>query len=318
MPATYNVQIPTTFPHGLSVDGLANEIRKSAISVALDHISSAGNTLSIVFKAALGSEEALLAVVMGSHRGVRPGPEPSVVRLSGPVEADNKPVVVVSPSTDGLKTWLTSHGDNVQAGPAGRSAGTAIRVEFNGNEPLPATETAEFRFDQPIEVHDGQLNWGPDGVFSHNDKFSLSVVLPPTAATSTPGAGNVNEVALGGGAVMYVPATNGSHTVNLTTAVPVPLPKGTAGYWNCDTTTGVVTSAPNGDGRFALFNFPNEPFLIANVLMGNRFGLFDVDVYKTDWIHHSWTFKLSVTKASAGAGIVSGWLLIFRPSNVRA
>jgi len=233
--------------------------------------------------------------------------------VEGPKEEDGKAIVVISPATEGMKTWLTGRGDDLGAGPSGRGKGAKLKIAFDGTEGLPATKTVEVQFLEPVEVQDGQFNWDVT-TFGADDHFSVSVVMPGSIATSTPGTGNANEVQLGGGAVLFVPAANdGSHTVDLsdwTKAVPVPASG--AGYWDVDDDGVITPSATPGAADWHMVNFSSEVFLIAEVGMQNSLGLFDVDVYKTEWIHPAWKVNLSVTKSSAGAGTASGWLLTFR------
>lgn len=237
----------------------------------------------------------------------------------GQNDSDGKSIVVISPATEGMKTWLTSRGDDVAQGPAGRGRGTPIRVDFDGTETFPITKDVLVPFYEPIEVHDGQFNWTP-GSFNVADYFSVSVYIPPSVATSTPGTGNVNEVPIGGGAILYVPAAgDGSHTIDLedfTKAVPIPA--NDDGYWDVDAGLGsIAPGAKPGQAGFHLGNFPVEPFLIVEISMQNSIGLFDIDVYKTEWVHQAWKVRLSVTKTTTGAGTASGWLLVFRKNVTR-
>lgn len=239
-------------------------------------------------------------------------------RVGNPVEEDGKQIVVISPATEGMRTWLTGRGDDIGAGPAGRGKGTKLKVAFDGTDPLPATKDVEVQFLEPVEVHDGQFNWDAAG-FDADDYFSVSVVMPGSTPTNTPGTGNANEVPLGAGAVLYVPAAgDGSHTIDTedwTKAVPVPA--NGAGYWDVDDDGVITPSVTPGNAEFHLVNFESEAFLIVEIGMQNSLGLFDVDVYKTEWIHPSWRICLSVTKSSSGTGTASGWLLTFRKNVTR-
>lgn len=322
MATSFQFSVANDTANGAVSSTLAAEIQSSSITIAQDQIWTVDDVLTITFKADLSlDEETALAAVVSSHQGIEPGvSDPMIVQLSGPMEEDKKPVVVISPASDGLRTWLTGYGDT-GAGPEGRAdPSEALLVEFDGTESFPADKYAEVSFDECLELHDGQLNWGPESAWGPKDRFALSVVIPATVVTSTPGTGNVNLVPIGAGKNLIVPAAgDGSHTVVLDNAVPVPVPpfpRGQIGQWSCDRATGDV-QPDLVSGQFYLLDHAIERFFIPNVGMGNRLGLFDVDVYKTDWIHTKWKLKLSVHKESTGAGYVQGWLLAFRPSNGR-
>lgn len=68
---TYTYLISRDFPNGLvAPDRLEQEIRGSSITIALDHITTAGGECFILFKAALSSEEqSLLTSIVGVHSG---------------------------------------------------------------------------------------------------------------------------------------------------------------------------------------------------------------------------------------------------------
>lgn len=239
-----------------------------------------------------------------------------LVNIQGPKESDGKQIVVISPASEGMRTWLTSRGDDLALGVAGRGLGEKLKVEFDGYDTFPITKTIDLQFLEPIEVHDGQLNWFPADAFNADDEFSVSVILPPTVAVSTPGTGNANAYPLGGGAVLYVPAVgDGYYTIDLSDySVAVPVPASGSGYWDVDNDGVITPSATPGKAEFHFVNFPSEAFLITSINMLNNMGLFDVDVYKTEWLHQSWKVRLSVKKVSTSPGVASGWLLTFRKS----
>lgn len=297
-------------PNAKYSSSLVDEIRSSSITVALDSVSSSGDTLTISFKADLSAGEVTtLDGIVALHQGIENGSDPIVVRLNGPEDPDKKPIVSISPATVGLKTWFAGAGDGVTV--ADRGLGNKFQIKFTD----AGTSEVIVSFNQPIELHDGQLNWGPQSSWSCDDRFTFSVVLPATEVSSTPGSGDVNEVDLGGGLVMYTPAPgNGSHT--LTKAVPVPVKDPLVGYWSCDPEAGIVAPAAAG-ADFVLLNVEQEAFFITNIGMGNSLGLFDIDVYRTDWIHTTWKVKLRIEKVTAGSGWADGWVLCYRPSNAR-
>lgn len=315
MSTEYTFVISKSFAAGLDESALASEIRGSSISTALDSISRSGDLCSILFKATLPDVDLdTLNALVSTHTGVGLPSDVILVKLDTPSEADGKPIVTVTPGRDGWKTWLSSFGDDIDAGPAGRGMGPVILVVFDGSETLPAVKKCNWQYDTPVEIHDGQVNWGDDASFSYPDFFSFAVEIPATAGVAT-GTGNAN-LEFVGGAPIFRPAAagTGSHTIDLIKAAPIPK---TGGGWDVDVATGVVSASPTGKGEFMLAPYPLEVLVVPGVTMGNRARRFDVDVYRTDWIHPSWSLKMSVKKTTPGAGWVSGWMFAFRPSNLR-
>jgi hypothetical protein len=315
MSVEYVFTISTSFSAGLATDALAAEIRASSISIALDYIASSGDSCSIWFKASLPTPDYdELVLLIAAHTGVALPLEAALVRLDAPREVDGRPIVTLTPGRDGWKTWLSSFGDDVALGPAGRGLGPPILVVFDGTETFPATKICTWQYDTPVEIHDGQVNWGEATFWSYPDAFSFSVLIPPTVGVAT-GTGNASLVVIGG-APLFLPAVpgTGTHAIDLGTAAPIPRANG---GWESDAMTGEITPAPSGLGSFMLAPYGLEVIVIPGITMGNRAQRFDVDVYRTDWLHQTWTLKLSVKKTTPGAGWVSGWLFSFRPSNLR-
>jgi hypothetical protein len=306
-PTKYTYSIQNAFPnHKVATDRLTLEIQRSSIVIALDYIETDSGDCNIWFKDALPSMDVTtLDGIVATHSG-EPLPSPAqLVQLDGPLEADKKPIVVVSPATQGLFTFLTGRADI----PGGPGLGTPLRLDFTG----PESKVLEFSFSEPIEINDGQIWWRPSASWGPDDEFSVGMRMPATVATPTPGTGNVNVVALGPGAELYVPAAgDGSHTVDLANAVPVRAPAHN-GFWSVDDWTGAITpSASPGQASWNLLSFDVIGYLVRSISCGHPLGVWDIDVYKTEWIHQNWKLRFEVNKASAGAGTIGGWMLTFR------
>ena len=304
-----------------NADRLDEEIRNSAITVALDGVKIVGDTVTIDFKADLSAgEETILdgdatgpaGGLIGSHSGV-PLPDPltengvPVVHFDSPAEPDGKLLVTPTPSPGkGWKTYYTSAGDHASNG---RGKGDVLRLTMLGGGD---TVTSDISFIEPTFMHDGQITWDPAD-FDDSDSFSVSLIMPATPLTSTPGTGNCNLVPVGTGMNIIVPAAgDGSHTLDLATAVPVPSTAET-GYFDADMTAGTLSfSATPGSANFNLFDFEIQTFFIPKILMGNPRGLFDVDAYQSEWVSQHWSVRLECTKASAGASNVTGWVMVYR------
>lgn len=311
----YDYSISTDFPnHKVAPDRLSLQIRESSITIALDRVDTSGDVCSIWFKDPLPPLDlATLNAIVATHNGEPLPPNAQLVQLGGPMDPDKKPIVTFTPATRGFNTWIVGRGDDVPLGPTGRGKGPRLGLTFGPGE-APTTKSVTWSFLEPVEVHDGQLNWGPVASWGPDDEFSVSIVIPPNTPTPTPGTGNVNEVLVGPGMALYVPAplNDGSHTVNLASAIPAPAQPDFSGCWDVDYATGVISPNLSGKGSYSLYNFPIESWLLRGITMNNSIGVYDLDVYKVEWTHPSWQSKLTVTKNSPGEGHVYGWLFCFR------
>lgn len=331
MAQTFTYSIANDTAEGaVSARKLDAEIRSSSVTVALSGVSATGDVLTIAFKADLSAqEETDLNALVAAHDGVAPAKlEPPlrsdgtpIIHLDAPEDPrDRKPVVVVSPASEGMNTWLTSRGDDTTADPiaSGRGLGGSCKVEFETNE--SGVKYSEWQFTEPVEVHDGQVWWTPSGEWGPDDSFELMVRIPGNDPSSTPGTGNLNAVDLGGGAAyLYVPAAgDGSHTLDMTTAVPIFAPMGD-GWFDVDHYTGVVTPNTNQTGAWNLVSFEIQSWLIPSIYCGHPGGWFDVDVYKTEWVHQNWIIRLSANRDAQPStkATIGGWLLVFRQNITR-
>lgn len=302
------------------VDRLDEEIRQSAITVALDGVSTAGDTVTIDFKADLSAgEETILhgdttgpaGGLMGAHSGA-PLPDPLTadgipkVHIDAPEEVDGKLLVTPTPSPGkGWKTYYTSAGDHATNG---RGKGTALEVSLSGGGD---TDNADITFNEPTWMHDGQVTWDPVS-FDHTDSFSVSLIMPATVTVANPGAGNCNLVPITGGNLIVPAGGNGSHDIDLAAATPIPTTAET-GYYDVDRRAGTVTASTTpGAASFNLLDFTIETFFIPHLRAGNPRGIFDVDAYQSEWISERWSIRLSGTKNSGGAGVMCGWVMVYR------
>lgn len=116
------------------------------------------------------------------------------LRKAIPIEDDGKPVHVMSPATEGLYTWLTARGDDLDPTPpsSGRGEGAKIHLTWDGYEDLPSTKEVVLDWMEPIELHDGHMNFDPTK-WGFADEWSFLVRLPASAPTPNgSGTGNCN------------------------------------------------------------------------------------------------------------------------------
>jgi hypothetical protein len=136
---------------------------------------------------------------------------------------------------------------------------------------------------------------------------------PATATTSGGGSGNCNRVPTGLGFDVIVPSPgHGAYNVDLTTAVPVPSDTQT-GYWDANYETGVITASANpGHAMFNLLTTELHRSTAYKVIFHNQTGAFALPAYGVTWVHPNWVLSCIVNKQSSSAGIISGWVRVFR------
>jgi len=260
----------------------------------------------------------------------------------GPKEKDGRPIVVTYPATLGRSTFITGAGDNLSPTPpaTGRGDGPKLRIVYDGTEAGAALiKTVQFQFKEPVEAHDGEVSWSPVSEFSGADRFHFRVCVPQSQPGSDPGAGNLSVVGFPEGHPLYGAARyqyngdgTGSHTSTdvgaggsiaaFTQLFPsrtrVATTEGiytTIGYWDINPLTGVMTPNALGEGEFDLVDAgtPLAGYIVKNVGMGNPRGVFEIEAYRVEWVHHSWIGEFIVEKSSvSNACEVNGWLLLFR------
>ena len=330
----YSYSISSDFPnHKVASDRLLAEIKASAIVTAVDYINTSGDDCDVWFKDALSvGDKTILDGLVAVHSG-EPLPDAAttvvikdnptfngvlITTSDAPHECDRKPVVVNSPATEGTYTWLSSRGDNLSPTPpaSGRGDGTQLFLSFTG----PDTKEVEIQFIEPIELHDGHVSWRPVGDWGFEDTWTWSLRMPATVATPNVGnTGNCNLVDTGAGFNIIVPAAgDGTHDIDYDQAVPIPdgycVEHGGVGYWNVvEHWTEVVTPNVTGQGAFNFYDVALEMFFCKNMDCGSPLGIWDLDAYKAEWVSKKWKLCFKVIRATAGAGKIGGYVMVFRP-----
>jgi hypothetical protein len=274
-----------------------------------------------------GGDQTTLDGALAAHDGV-PVPDPTtsgnvpLVAIDGPRDPqDGKTTVVISPATEGWNTWLMGAADDASPTPpaTGRGTGAKFVMDFAG----PGSNTEDYTFLEELEIHDGQINWSnPQGDWTHEDTFSIGVCVPANNVVANGSSeGNCNVVDAQGNpgapdATHYiiVPAAgDGAYDVDLAAATPARSDGSNTGYWDCTYDGGVVSmSATPGAAEFHLLTVEVTGWLGRNIAMLANTGIWDIDVYKTEWFHRRWKLRWEINKVSVGAGQVAGWILAFR------
>lgn len=295
----------TAFPNGLSSARFDAEVRASAIETALDRIDTATTTSTVWFKAELSAGDVtLLDALVATHSGLPLPSDVVQVSLTGPKTSDGKNVFINSSFPGGVFFYLAGAGDSATV----RGAGAPFSASVEGADPSDPTPI-EFGFLDGVYTAGGSVYWNNG---NQGDHISLELVIPATPApTSTPGTGNCNQVPLGGGAMLLVPAAgNGSHTVDLATAVPVPAfaeETGVAtGYWDYSdpwTGKGAITPGAPGASKWNLLNFAPPPVRFINKfqLVGSGSERIEPQI-KPKWILPQWKFRAVIHSAGRATG----------------
>lgn len=225
--------------------------------------------------------------------------------MASPKTSDGKPIVLASLFPGGVLYYVTGAGD----GASTRGDGEVFGLQVSGTSPSDP-DPVEFDFCDWVYMSGGSLRWD-NAVFG--DYVSLELIIPATPApTSTPGAGNCNLVTGPYGAsTLIVPAAgNGSHTVDLDTAIPIPASDevlGTAnGFWewsNPDTGHGSVTAGTPGAAQWHLMTVEVIGARFLNRLMLLGTGREDIDPpIKPKKILPHWKFRVTVHSAGRPSG----------------
>ncbi len=238
-----------------------------------------------------------------------------IARLDAPHEKDNKPVFVMSPSTEGLYTWLTSRGDDLNATfpSSGRGSGQRLYISFSE----PSEKEVILKFMEPVEIHDAEAYWV--GKWGFSDEWWISIRIPATEATINENqTGNCNKVEIfpGSGMNIIVPAAgDGYYDIDLNTAVPVPTKIDELGYWDVldRWNDSIMPLEQPAYSEWNLYDFSNEMYFIAPLHCGNPNREWKLDAYKSEWISSKWEFCLRCKKVTPGPGEIGGHIMIFRP-----
>jgi len=90
----------------VAADALTQEIQQSSITKALDHVSTLGDQLTILFKADLSeAEEATLGTLVNNHTGIPLTYDPQTIALDAPKDSDS--ALIFRPKA--AKTGWTYH-----------------------------------------------------------------------------------------------------------------------------------------------------------------------------------------------------------------
>ena len=96
----------------------------------------------------------------------------------------------------------------------------------------------------------------------------------------------------------------------------MPTGKNDQGFWDIpDRDSGAIEPAADpGGGEWNLIDVPIESFFAINMPMGHPMGVFNIDAYKAEYLHHSWLLRLKIDRATPGSGVfkAAGWIMLFR------
>jgi len=277
----YTYSIQTDFPnHVENSDSLTTEIEVSSITVALDHIDTAGDDCDIWFKAALAEgEETALDGVVAAHQGVAPEPPISEVKLASPETSDGKPIFLPCLFPGGVYLYLSGSGD----GETERGAGDLFIVSSatEGDTTVDMDPYLDY-----IYLAGGHLLFSGAEL---GDYFSARMVCPASVAVENlTNTGNCNLMdcppcpGVPAGSKLFIPAAgDGTHDVDLALATPVPTHDPEeggigGGFYNWIESAGgygrgTIVPAPSMNGDYhlldheiQLINFVNKALILGS------------------------------------------------------
>lgn len=109
-----------------------------------------------------------------------------------PMEHDGRPVVVISPFTEGLYMFTSCRGDQLIDGTVSRGTGDKMMISFSGVQGEDSYKEAILTFYEFVEIHDGHVDYS-DGAWGYDDEWSVGVRIPATSVSFNSNAtGNCN------------------------------------------------------------------------------------------------------------------------------
>jgi hypothetical protein len=312
MAVKYEFTISTDFPNA-RVDStrLDQEIRDSAITVALAYITTSEDVCAVWFRAELGgADQGVLAAVVAAHSG-----DP-LAALVEPQDVDGRKFTAPNLFPLGVLTNFCGALDNVETGEVG-SEGLCILSNEMG------TTTKVMQFVQWSYLAGGHIFFRGMEI---GDWVGLDVYCPATVGVEHPGGGNYNKVAVGGGASIFVPTAPGAGqwdldltarenaNVGFAKVRPVPAPSRTGCFdWSEDE---VVTVNPLGQGSYHLFDVdvPLSQFLTRAMLLGDDHLPLIVPAVKPIRMLAQWRFVISMYNTRAKTQMLTAILYRAKPN----
>ena len=262
-PYTYSIQDDFLQNHEVNSGTLTTEIEASAITIALERIDTGAGNCVIVFKAALSAgEETILDGLVAAHDGDAAAPAPIPVAIAGPTTSDGKQIVLPCLFPGGVYLFVCGATDSETV----RGEGDLLIVssETSGDTTVEMDPFLDF-----VYIAGGTLLF-EGGVLG--DWFSARMVCPATTPVlNEANTGNCNLMdcpacpGVPEGTKLIVPAAgNGTHDVDLATAIPVPShdteePGVGSGFYNWNEPSsgagrGTITAVPGMTGDYHLLD----------------------------------------------------------------
>lgn len=277
----------------IASDRLELEIRSSAITKALDFITTDGNQVIIYFKADLsGSEETLLSALVAAHI---PNPLPDNVV---------KPVKIDGTSLDGGRLMIADN--RVPLGFTLYVAGEADNIvtgAFGGGTPMKFSapnKVREFQMLNHFYVIGARAIWQDCSI----DCYFKATMVAPASSGFLQVPGDFTKVALGGPYNKYKPVAAGTGdwsgtlsekklNTQILKATPVPT-AGNLGWFDYDSDLNILTPNLEQKGGYDLYDFEVNLHAFARKIWGAPSGQTNLDVTGLvgKKIFNTWKMKL--------------------------
>ena len=318
LPAGHTVTVSLT-----EVDPGSKAVRTDAARVSRTYTSSVASAITL--PNVLGRTVQVHCEAKDSLGAVVQVPNVSLTLIAeAPVplqDDEGKQVVVQNPASEGAQTLFV--GAAGQPSDVGR---VEIAHRFTGPTP-PAieTHTVDLQWPFPAQINDFEAHWSPPAgspgaAWDIEDKMHARFVFPATPVT--PNGGGTGNCNVDGGTGFITPAAgNGAFDVDLAAAVPIelkdPAMVAAFGYYDLDKPTGEVTlSTQPGAAKWGLnsveLDLPDSATFVDAIDLGSPRGVFEVNPYKTEYVHPKWVVRITVDKATAGGGTFGGWIMAFK------
>jgi len=243
---------------------LAEAIRNSTITVALELISVSGDICDIYFKDAIGTNnENILDVIVAAHTGVSALPEDVKVTIEGEYRDRSGKLRVHQTSRKlGLRIMWTGVGDDTSS-ITKIGGGEPLNFDYHVGDTEPMIKYIDFNtIENETWLHEGYITW-KDG-----DMDLLSLAMVPRTVTVS-GVSGGNKTIYGGYLVMPTASGQGNYEVVNDLTIPnnglVYMPNNDlneppVAYWDADYSTSTHKYSnirPNmtGTGRYNMFSY---------------------------------------------------------------
>lgn len=281
----------------IASDRLEFEIRSSAITKALDFITTEGAQVTIYFKSDLSpGEETLLSAIVASHVAT-PLPDNVVkpVSIDGTKLDGGRIIMADNRVPLGYTLYVSGEADNILTG----AFGSGAPMKFDS-----ANLVREFQLLTHVFIIGARTSWENCSI----DNFFKATMIAPASSGFTLGVGDFVKVPLGGPYNKMKPVAAGTGTwagtlnekkpsTQILKATPVPT-AGNLGWFDYDSDLNVLTPNLEQKGGYDLYDFDINLHSFARKVWASPSGQTDLDIAGLvgKKIFNTWKLKIEFAK----------------------